>query len=67
MLLNNKMRLYMAAVVQLVGQLQRHLHVRSKSICNRRSAVSLDKVVDEIVSLGGNAVAATVNAMDQKK
>jgi 3-oxoacyl-[acyl-carrier protein] reductase len=39
----------------------------AKVFVTGRNAASLDKVVDGIVSLGGDAVAATVNAMDQKE
>ena len=39
----------------------------AKVFVTGRSAAPLDKVVDEIVSSGGTAVAAVVNAMDQKE
>ena len=68
MLLKNKNAIIYGAGGSIGGAVARAFALEgAKVFVTGRSAASLDKVVDEIISLGGNAVAATVNAIDQKE
>ena len=68
MLLKNKNAIIYGAGGSIGGAVARSFaREGAKVFVTGRSAASLNKVVDEIVSSGDNAVPATVNAMDQKE
>jgi len=68
MLLENKNAIIYGAGGSIGGAIARAFaREGAKVFVTGRSAPSLEKVVNEIVSSGGNAVPATVNAMDQKE
>ncbi len=68
MLLKNKNAIIYGAGGSIGGAVARALaREGAKVFVTGRGAAPLDKVVDEIVFLGGDGVAAIVNAMDQKE